>query len=246
MALSTVPAGGLSSDSVTTAKIVDDAVTGAKIENSPTIAANLTVSGTTDLTGKVTASGDVEGFGVDDRILLNATDGSATDAGDFLVLNSTDGSANDGENVLFETLTNDGSAVLNSPIASFVSDEIKTDKLTGNTAATNITVSDGSTTMKLQDGLAKVGIYYDLTNNTNQQSWNVTSITDHGTGNMQIFYIESMTGNAVSVYSAQNGTHGDGEIFGSTGNSHYYRIRNTGGTLLDSTQTYSMVHGDLA
>ena len=64
MALSTVPAGGLSSDSVTTAKIVDDAVTGAKIENSPTIAANLTVSGTTDLTGKVTASGDVEGFGI--------------------------------------------------------------------------------------------------------------------------------------------------------------------------------------
>ena len=125
MALSTVTASGLASDSVTTAKIAndavttakvaDDAVTGAKIENSPTIAGDLAVGGTTSLTGKVTASGDVEGFGVDDRVLLDATDGSATDAGDFLVLNSTDGSADDGENILFDTATSDGSAILSSP-----------------------------------------------------------------------------------------------------------------------------------
>ena len=237
----TIASANIADDAITNAKILDDAVTGAKIENNPTIAGNLTIAGNT------TAQGTTTGFVTTDKLLLNATDGSATDDGDNLILNGTDAtSANADSSILFDDGTNDGSAVLGAPIASFVSDEIKTDKLTGNTSATNVTVSDGSTTMKLQDGLAKVGIYYDLTNNTNQQSWNVTSITDHGTGNMQIFYIESMTGNAVSVYSAQNGTHGDGEIFGSTGNSHYYRIRNTGGTLLDSTQTYSMVHGDLA
>ena len=124
--------------------------------------------------------------------------------------------------------------------------EIKTNKLTGVSTAGDVTVTEGSVTMKLQDGLAVVGIYYDLTNNTNQQSWNVSSVTDHGTGNQQIFYTNNVSGNAISVYMASNGTHGDGEIFGSGSNSHYQRIRDTGGTLLDSTQTYSSVHGDLA
>jgi|TARA_R100000479_G_scaffold157235_1_gene93938 hypothetical protein len=124
--------------------------------------------------------------------------------------------------------------------------EILTNKLTGVSTAGDVTVTEGSVTMKLQDGLAVVGIYYDLTNNTNQQSWNVSSVTDHGTGNQQIFYTNNVSGNAISVYMASNGTHGDGEIFGSGSNSHYQRIRDTGGTLLDSTQTYSSVHGDLA
>ena len=123
---------------------------------------------------------------------------------------------------------------------------LKVDDLRGNTAAADVTVTDGSVTMKLQDGLAVVGIYYDLTNNINQQSWNVSSVTDHGTGNLQVIYTNNVSGNAISVYMASNGTHGDGEIFGSGSNSHYQRIRDTGGTLLDSTQTYSSVHGDLA
>ena len=46
----------LATDSVTTIKIADDAVTGAKIENNPTIAGNLTVSGTSALTGDATVS----------------------------------------------------------------------------------------------------------------------------------------------------------------------------------------------
>ena len=43
--------------SVTTGKIANDAVTGAKIENNPTIAGNLTVSGTSTLTGNTTVGG---------------------------------------------------------------------------------------------------------------------------------------------------------------------------------------------
>ena len=49
----------IASNAVTTAKIADDAVTGAKIENNPTIAGNLTVSGTTTNTGLITASAGV-------------------------------------------------------------------------------------------------------------------------------------------------------------------------------------------
>ena len=123
---------------------------------------------------------------------------------------------------------------------------LKVDDLRGNTAAADVTVTDGSVTMKLQDGLAVVGIYYDLTNNINQQSWNVSSVTDHGTGNQQVFYTNNVTGNAISVYMASNGYHGNGEIFGSGSNSHYQRIRDSSGTLQNSTQTCSSVHGDLA
>ena len=42
---------------------------------------------------------------------MNATDGSATDDGDFLVLNT---SADDGDRLLFEDGTSDTIAVLNS------------------------------------------------------------------------------------------------------------------------------------
>ena len=65
MALSKIGTNSVSDSAVTTAKINDDAVTGAKIENSPTIAANLAVTGTTTLTGKATAQGATEGFGVE-------------------------------------------------------------------------------------------------------------------------------------------------------------------------------------
>ena len=97
----TIASAKIADDAITNAKILNDAVTGAKIENNPTIAGNLTIA------GEATAQGTTSGFGVNDRVLLNATDGSATDAGDFLVLNSTDGSADDGENIIFETASGD-------------------------------------------------------------------------------------------------------------------------------------------
>ena len=124
--------------------------------------------------------------------------------------------------------------------------EILTNKLTGVSTAGDVTVTEGSVTMKLQDGLAVVGIYYDLTNNINQQSWNVSSVTDHGTGNLQVFYTNNVSGNAISVYLCSNGSYGIGEVFGSGSNSHYQRIRDTGGSLQDTTQTGSSTHGDLA
>ena len=124
--------------------------------------------------------------------------------------------------------------------------EILTNKLTGVSTAGDVTVTEGSVTMKLQDGLAVVGIYYDLTNNINQQSWNVSSVTDHGTGNLQVIYTNNVSGNAISVYLCSNGSYGVGEVFGSGSNSHYQRIRDMGGSLQDTTQTGSSTHGDLA
>ena len=97
----TIASAKIADDAITNAKIANDAVTGAKIEDNPTIAGNLTIAGDT------TAQGSTVGFVAFDRVLLNATDGSATDAGDFLVLNSTDGSADDGEKIIFETASGD-------------------------------------------------------------------------------------------------------------------------------------------
>ena len=118
MALSTIGTNSVADSAVTSAKIsdgtiatgdlADDAVTGAKIENNPTIAGNLIVSGTTGFTGAVTASGDTIGFVSFDKLLLDGTDGSATDAGDNLILNGTDAtSANADSSILFDDATGD-------------------------------------------------------------------------------------------------------------------------------------------
>ena len=112
MALSTIGTNSVADSAVTSAKIsdgtiatgdlADDAVTGAKIENSPTIAGDLTITGTT------TAQGTTVGFVTFDKLLLDGTDGSLTDAGDNLILNGTDGtSANADSSFLFEDATGD-------------------------------------------------------------------------------------------------------------------------------------------
>jgi len=124
--------------------------------------------------------------------------------------------------------------------------EIITNKLTGKTSAGDVDVTEGSVTMKLQDGLAVVGINHDLTNNNIKQSFNVSSVSDIGTGNQFINYTNVIAISETGIYMGSNGTYGDGEVFGSGTGGHYQRIRNTSGTLIDSTQTYNSVHGDLA
>ena len=84
-------------------------IASAKIEDNPTIAGNLTIAGTT------TAQGETAGFVSFDKIQLNATDGSATDAGDNLILNGTDAtSANADSSILFEGAESDAAAFLSS------------------------------------------------------------------------------------------------------------------------------------
>lgn len=55
------------------------------------------------------------------RMILDGSDGSATDAGDFLLLDATASSTNVGEQFLFEPATDDGSAVLSSEAPLVVS-----------------------------------------------------------------------------------------------------------------------------
>ena len=142
MALSTIGTNSVADSAVTSAKISDgtiatgdianDAITGAKVADLDA----LTVSGDLTIQGTTTASGTTVGFVTFDKLLLNATDGSATDAGDNLVLNGTDGtSANADSSVLFEDGTGD---------PNFVSSAGKVLKAQVNEISTNSTRSSAN------------------------------------------------------------------------------------------------------
>ena len=122
--------------------------------------------------------------------------------------------------------------------------------LTGKTSAGSIVVTgeSGSTTTPLQEGLAKVIIYYDTTNAVNRQSINVSGVTDNGAGNSTISYTNAMVGNAISSYVSGDNYYGIGEIFGSGSSSHFQRVRGDSAytTLVDTTATHAAVFGDLA
>ena len=97
----TITSAKIADNAITNAKILNDAVTGAKIEDNPTIAGNLTIQGQP-------RSRRNTGFVSFDKVQLNATDGSATDAGDNLILNGTDAtSANADSSILFEGAESD-------------------------------------------------------------------------------------------------------------------------------------------
>ena len=122
--------------------------------------------------------------------------------------------------------------------------------LTGKTSAGSIVVTGegGATTTPLQEGLAKVIIYYDTTNAANRQSINVSGVTDNGVGNSTISYTNAMVGNAISSYVSGDNYYGIGEIFGSGSSSHFHRVRGNSAytTLVDTTATHAAVFGDLA
>ena len=82
--------------------------------------------------------------------------------------------------------------------------EIITNKLTGKTAAGNVTITSegGSATMQLQAGVAKHFIVYDETQ-TIDNSLNNSSITDIGTGNHKFAF----TNNFSAAKSYNSGGH---------------------------------------
>ena len=179
----TINTSDIADDAITNAKILNDAVTGAKIEDNPTIAGNLTIA------GNATAQGTTSGFVDDDKFLLDATDGSATDAGDNLVLNGTDGtSANADSSVLFEEGTNDGSAVLTTEALSGEMDNSSTIKSEGGAVTTNIA-----------QGLAKAFCTTDGDTTIND-SFNISSATDDGSGDNS-FVVTNHMGNSTFCVS---------------------------------------------
>ena len=65
---------------------------------------------------------------------------------------------------------------------------LKVDEMQGVTSAGDITITDGTATMKMQSGLLKAWVNYDATDTTTRGSFNQSSLTDHGAGDFSTFY----------------------------------------------------------
>ena len=135
--------------------------------------------------------------------------------------------------------------------------EIITDKLTGKATAGNVTITDGSVTMKLQDGVAKAYI------NQNQgtsivKSFAVSSLVDNATGD----YIVNLSNNmsdanyiptsaalphdfTSSSLSVLHGTRSGSGRDVDTDHFHQ-RVGKVSSSADDSDSVRSTVHGDLA
>ena len=139
--------------------------------------------------------------------------------------------------------------------------EIITNKLTGKTAAGDVTITSegGSATMQLQQGLAKVWVFYDLSQAI-QDSFSVSSVTDRGTGRHTI-NISSAMSNATYTVAGQ-GSWRDAGQDANTLQLTFERVNTvaitttacpvqtsyygTAGNLGDANATTADIHGDLA
>jgi len=113
------------------------------------------------------------------RMILNASDGSATDAGDFLLLDATASSTNVGEQFLFEPATDDGSAVLSGDL------NLEMDK------KSTIKSEGGAVTTNIGEGLTKQFAAYDLATTglaVSYDTLNTAGYTDVNTGQQGISY----------------------------------------------------------
>jgi len=124
------------------------------------------------------------------------------------------------------------------------SGHVKLDTVKGYTSAASVSVvgEGGSTTTNLQQGLAKVWAKCD--EHTIEDSLNVTSSTDHGTGDYTITIANDMANVTYSLtlssLAVQN------QITAMAAGSYRRECSNSSGTVADVNFANSTVHGDLA
>jgi len=135
----------------------------------------------------------------------------------------------------------------------------KVNTLTGTTTAGSISVTGegNSTTTNLQQGLAKVWVHFGTVSSTAvRDSFNVTGLTDEGTGKTTVTIANDMSNNdysATMYTSANTGTGAEGEF----GNNFAggLTVRATGSLMHESYATSATtdsalcdvtIHGDLA
>ena len=129
---------------------------------------------------------------------------------------------------------------------------IKTNTLTGTSTAGSIAVTGegNSTTTNLQQGLAKMWAKYDAGSTLND-SFNVSSLSDVGTGKFDLAFTNSMGNTNFSGLAEGNNTGffamPSSETAAENTTSKFKDTRrNTSHTAFDSTLNRCIVHGDLA
>ena len=131
--------------------------------------------------------------------------------------------------------------------------QLNVDTIKGNETAGSITIQgEGSKTTNLQQGLCKVWADIDMTGTAAvDDSFNVTSMTDSGTGLPTITIANDFANIHYSMgVSGTNSSNGNAFVSmqGQTPTVTKYRLCGyiTGGTNLDLSQCKSMCAGDLA
>ena len=132
--------------------------------------------------------------------------------------------------------------------------EIKTDKLTGvGTAGSIVVTGEGnSTTTNLQQGLAKAWVNLNGTGTiAARDSFNLSSLTDNGTGDISVNFSSSMSNDDYS----QSGSSSSGAVSGTDTWINAYAwatgyvsvgTNNSSQNLIDRAYVNVNVHGDLA
>ena len=133
------------------------------------------------------------------------------------------------------------------------------DNLTGKTAADNVTVTDGSITMKMQDGLVKFHCSYEAGGSTGgagalqSGSLNVSSVSDNGTGNFSPNFSNSFSASTYTVVGGFQIGQDSGAMRNAmsrsraTSNTKFLNY-DQNGNLTESVMDYNMLSGlgDLA
>ena len=131
--------------------------------------------------------------------------------------------------------------------------EIAIDKLKGASSASSISVvgEGGTTTTNLQQGLAKVWIHFPGNGASINDSLNVSSLTDTGTGNAHVVINNNMNNTTYSYvngnqFTTASGTNAFFANAGAQATTGYDVTHYQNGGLADSVKASSTVHGDLA
>ena len=136
--------------------------------------------------------------------------------------------------------------------------EIITDKLTGKASAGNVTITDGSVTMTLNDSVAKVlsgfnqhasSTIYGLTNNqSSSENLNTASYTDVSTGRYEINFTNSFSNTqyipSSSAVATNNLTCPEGS--GSTTAKAAMRTTDADSNAAQDNMSYCSISGGLA
>lgn len=134
--------------------------------------------------------------------------------------------------------------------------EVKTDKITGKTAAGSIPVQgEGTATTNLQQGLAKSWLHYDQKGDGGStqalDSFNVGSVTDAGTGQYEVNVTNNFSNafhatGAISIDSGTQALFSSGPESNSSTSMIDMLTYTAGGSLADGDSSTNITHGDLA
>ena len=125
---------------------------------------------------------------------------------------------------------------------------VKVNTLTGTSTAGSIAVTGegNSTTTNLQQGLAKAWIYFNASGPVNNGSFNVSSLSDNGTGAHSITITNVLNNSTdLSIQVSSNAFHTT-QSDGPTASTFQLATIHSNNVHLDAGRNYITVFGDLA